>query len=118
MQIVEAKADWLVQGLNKDMQTNALINAMCARMHRDGQPMPVVVDDATCRVLAGASAVEAAVLLEWDDEGRMLQVALHDGSPLCSEIVCWWRRFEQPVTAPDFPEGALEGAIRGIEAGA
>lgn len=114
MRIVDVKPSWLVQGPNKDLQTNAMINAMCARLHRDGQLMPVVVDNATCRVLAGASAVEAAMLLGWEDKDRMLQAALHDGSTLCSEIVCWWRRFEQPVTAPDFPEETLEDIIRRI----
>lgn len=110
MQVVEAQLEWLVWDCMADRFSDIHRSAMSRWMDENGQPRPVVVDNATCCVVAGLSAVEAARDLCWDD----IEVVLLDDSRECEELVGWWEKWDAPFATPAFHEAALDRAIAAI----
>lgn len=112
MKVVEARAEWLhIHPKVAAGWGRALINHMASVLHRDGQPMPVVVHGITCEVLAGGAVVEAARLLKWDAEDRMIEAAVYDGSQECLELILRWVGVESPVRMPEFSEADLDKIV-------
>lgn len=111
MQIITAQLDWLVWDADKAGRfSNTHLSAMCRWMGEEGQYKPVVVDNRTCRVVAGLSVVEAARDMDWDE----IEVAILDGTDECRRLVQWWAKWDKPFAMPEFTERLLDEALGAI----